>query len=217
MLNYSNWDQVSQERIEGAFIYSKGAPKGPAKPEAKEHLVTVDGIEFKLVYKIATKLSPIWRDFYKERSEAVYDPRVALDAAEQRRGFIDDSSGGYVDCPLAGAIPDGVPKLTPEQIETRLKVFITVANLCAQEDVAAKIAGTLQRKKNKMLYKGRVQPIAFLNLVDQRGWTYQLVAKNETDTQACIELRSKVPVTSELVGDFFGYPADLLSKTDIFF
>ena len=61
----------------------------------------------------------------------------------------------------------------------------------------------LKKKKNGGLYKGRVVHLAYLDLVDHEGTTYELVAKNEGDTDMTLELRSKVPVTDELLQQTF--------------
>ncbi len=90
---------------------------------------------------------------------------------------------------------------------------MTIANMCAQPDIVAKILEKMPKKKNKTLHKGRKQDIAYLDIVDQRGWTYQLVAKNESDTQLCIEIRNKVPVVADLVDSV----RDLVSQSSIFF
>lgn len=214
MLRYNQMDQVSQERIKDAIVYAKDKPKSFAKPDAKELIVTQDGLEFKVVFKISAKLSPIWKEYYLQKeTEKFFDPREALYNAPENDGYIDDGSGVYMTMPLENCIPDDTPALTPEQVEKRLCVFVTIANMCAQPEIAEKILREMPKKKNKTLHKGRKQDIAFLNIVDQRGWTYQLVAKNESDTQLCIELRSKVPVVMDLAD----FPEDLLSNSGIFF
>lgn len=214
MLRYDQMNQVSQDKIENAIVYVKDAPKGFAKPEAKELAISADGIEFKVVLKIAAKLSAIWKEYYQQKDTGTfYDPNEALKHAWQNEGYIHDGSGVYNTMPLENQIPENTPALSAEQVETRAKLFVTVACMCAQPDIAAQILNIMPRKKNKTLHKGRKKDIAFLNIVDQRGWTYQLVAKNADDTCLCIELRNKVPVVSSLIS----FPDDLLSQSEIFF
>ena len=214
MLNYRKIDSTPQERISNAIVFSKDKPKGFVKPEVKELTVLQDGIDFKVVFKISAKLSPIWKEYYQQKDTApFFDIREALEYASQNDGYIDDGSGNYVTMPLENCIPEDTPRLTPEQVETRLKVFVTIANMCAQPDIVAKILEKMPKKKNKTLHKGRKQDIAYLDIVDQRGWTYQLVAKNESDTQLCIEIRNKVPVVADLVDSV----RDLVSQSSIFF
>lgn len=207
-------DSLLEKKIEGAIEYSKGQPKGFTKPSVKELTITQDGIEFKVKYKLTSKYSALWKNYYQIRAEhSFYDPDVALKSAKMSDGYIDDGSGVYVSAPLADQIPEDTERLTAEEVETRLKVFITVANKCTDSEVAAKILEKMPRKKNKTLHKGRILPIAFLNIVESMGVTYQIVAKNESDTELTIEMRNKVPVVNELVY----YSSDLQSSSNLFF
>ena len=125
-------------------------------------------------------------------SGGVYDPSTALRDAEYSSGY--DNSDGYNAFPLAGSIPETVEPLKAEEIESRLKKFVLAANRCVEEETLLKIARDMPKKKNGMLYKGRILSIAYLDLVDDGGWTFEIVAKNEDDSQFCVEMRSKVPV-----------------------
>lgn len=207
-------NRIPEEKIEGAIEYSKGQPKGFKKPAVKELAITQDGIEFKVKYKLTAKYSALWKNYYQVREEhSFYDPAVALKSAQMSSGYIHDGSGVYVAVPQEDQISEDTENLTAEEVETRLKVFITVANKCTDPEVAAEILAKMPRKKNKTLYKGRILPIAFLNIVECMGVTYQIVARNESDTELTIEMRSKVPVVDELVS----YPSDLQSSSNLFF
>lgn len=207
-------NRIPEEKIEGAIEYSKGQPKGFKKPAVKELTITQDGIEFKVKYKLTSKYAALWKNYYQIREEhSFYDPAVALKSAKLKDGYIDDGSGVYVSAPLADQIPKDTESLTAEEVEIRLKTFITVANKCTEPEVAAEILERMPRKKNKTLYKGRILPIAFLNIVECMGITYQIIAKNESDTELIIEIRNKVPVVDGLVS----YPDDLQSSSNLFF
>lgn len=210
----SKMNRISEEKIEGAIEYSKGQPKGFKKPAVKELTITQDGIEFKVKYKLTSKYSALWKNYYQIREEhSFYDPAVVLKNVQMSGGYIDDGSGVYVSAPLADQIPEDTERLTAEDVDIRLKAFITVANKCAEFEVAAEILEKMPRKKNKTLHKGRILPIAFLNIVESMGVTYQIVAKNESDTELIIEMRNKVPVVDDLVS----YPRDLQSSSNLFF
>ena len=159
----------------------------------------MDGKEFISVFKIASKLPSIWKKYYIRKDDGgIYDPRTALKAAQQSSGFIDDSTGSYVSCPLYGQIPESTQSLKPDDIESRLKTFVLIANRCVEEKTLLQIARSLPKKKNGMLYKGRLLHIAYLDLVDYDGSTFEIVAKNEDDEQFCVEIRNNVPVVSDL-------------------
>ena len=111
----------------------------------------------------------------------------------------DPKTGEYVQAPLQNNIPEGVDPLSADEIEARCVRFVTTVNQCVQENTIKKIMRKVQRKKNGTLYKGRLLRLAYLDLVDESGCSYELVAKNESDTQLCIELRSKVPVTRDFM------------------
>lgn len=185
--------------VSDAIQYSKAGPKGFIKPAVKEATVLMGGIEFDAVFKIASKLSSIWKKYYTEKDNGgIYDPHTALEAAQQSGGYIDDSTGSYVSCPLYGKIPDTTKSLKAEEIEARLKSFVIIANQCVEEETLLQIVSALPKKKNGKLYKGRIVHIAYLDLVDYDGSTFEIVAKNEDESQFCVEIRSKVPVVSDL-------------------
>ena len=190
---------ITASHVSDPILYAKGKPKGFIKPEVKEATVILDGKEFSAVFKITSKLPAIWKRFYAEKDNGgIYDPHVALKAAQQSGGYIDDSTGSYVSCPLYGQIPESTEALKPEDVESRLKTFVLIANQCVEEETLLKIARALPKKKNGMLHKGRLQHITYLDLVDYDGSTFEIVAKNEDDSQFCVEIRSNVPVVSDL-------------------
>ena len=192
-------DGIDVQPVEDVILYAKGKPKGFVKPVVKEATVMLDGKEFNVVFKIASKLSSIWKKYYAEKdNDGIYDPKTALKSAQQTSGFIDDSSGSYVSCPLCGQIPESTESLKPDEIETRLKAFAVAANQCVEEKTLLKIANALPKKKNGMLYKGRLVHIKYLDLVDYDGSTFEIVAKNEDDAQFCVEIRNNIPVVSDL-------------------
>lgn len=181
------------------IVMSKGVPKGFAKPEIKELYVQVGKAKFTVTLKVASKLPAIWKRYYVTKEDGVaYDPRLALQKASYSGGYRDDGTDVYVSAPLQGHIPGSVAPLPAEEIARRLSCFVTILNQCVQIETVIKIMEKAEKKKNGLLYKGRVLHLAYLDLVDDDGTTYELVAKNEDETQMYIELRSKVPVVDDL-------------------
>ncbi len=181
------------------IVMAGGKAKGFAKPDIKELTVNMDGTEFFVVYKVASKIPTLWRRYYQQKdSEMIYDPDDALSKAEESGGYIHDGTGVYVTSPLQGNIPDDATPLSADEIEKRLCKFVEIINLSVTEEYVKKIFKEAQKKKNGKLYKGRVLQLSFLDLVDSDGTTFALVAKNEDDIQLCVELRSNVPVSDEL-------------------
>ena len=182
------------------IVMSKGVPKGFAKPEIKELYVQAGKAKFTVTLKIASKLPAIWKRYYVTREDGVaYDPRLALQKARYSDGYMDDGTGEFVSTPLQGQIPGGVAPLSTEEVVCRLSDFVTILNQCVMEETVIKIMEKAEKKKNGLLYKGRVLHLDYLDLVDDDGTTYELVAKNEDETHLCIELRGKVPVVDDLI------------------
>ena len=134
-----------------------------------------------------------------KKGQGVYDPEDALSKAYESSGFIHDSTGDYVTSPLQYNIPDDATPLSSDEIEKRLCKFVNTINQCVQEESIKKIMKNVQKKKNGKLYKGRVLTLSYLDLVDEEGTTFSLVAKNDDDIQLSIELRNKVPVVDDLL------------------
>lgn len=177
------------------IVVSGGKPKGFAKPEIKEFYVQSGKFKFTFTLKVASKISTIWRRFYLcKDNESIYDPDEALAKAFNNSGYIDDKTGVYINNPLQGNIPASVSPLSSEEVEKRLIRFIREVNDCMRYETAKYIMDNVQKKKDGKLYKGRLLHLAYLNLVDDDGTTFELVVKNEDESVACIELRC-VPVT----------------------
>ena len=182
------------------IVMSAGKPKSFAKPEIKELYVQDGTVKYTITLKVATKIPGIWRQFYLNKdSNRIFDPREAFKKSFYTSGYTDPKTGEYVQAPLQNNIPEGVDPLSADEIEARCVRFVTTVNQCVQENTIKKIMRKVQRKKNGTLYKGRLLRLAYLDLVDESGCSYELVAKNESDTQLCIELRSKVPVTRDFM------------------
>ncbi len=182
------------------IIYDKGKPKGFAKPDISELTVEMDGTEFFIMFKVASKVPSMWKRYYaKKDKETIYDPEEALSKAYESSGFIHESTGDYVTSPLQYNIPDDATPLSSDEIEKRLCKFVKIINQCVQEESIKKIMKNVQKKKNGKLYKGRVLTLSYLDLVDEEGTTFSLVAKNDDDIQLSIELRNKVPVVDDLL------------------
>ena len=175
--------------------------KGFVKPTVKELYVNAGGAQFTVTFKIGAKLSAIWKQFYNYRgAECIFDPQTVLaKAGEFSSGYVDEKTGVYVSNPLHDHFPDDVRSLTAKQVEKRLSDFVTLLHRCALEENLKLIFEKAEKKKNGLLYKGRILHLAYLDLVDYDGVTYELVAKNNDETQLYIELRSNVPVVNDLI------------------
>ena len=186
------------------YVMSKGTPKSFAKPAVSELYYQADGKTFTVTLKIASKLPAMWKRYYVSKEDGVaYDPETVLWKAFNRRPYVDDGSGEMIYNPLYEDFPNSVSPLSADEVEKRLAAFVTLLNRCVLEETVKTIMNKAERKKNGMLYKGRVLHLAYLDLVDKAGDTYELVAKNEDDTNMTLELRSKVPVTDDLLEQTF--------------
>ncbi|MDO5326062.1 MAG: leucine-rich repeat domain-containing protein [Clostridia bacterium] len=186
------------------FVMSKGAPKSFAKPAVTELYYQLGGKTFTITLKIASKLPSIWKRYYLTREDGeAYDPLTVLKKATSSGPYLDDGSGEMIYNPLAEDFPELVAPLSSDQVVERLSAFAVILNRCVLEEPVRKIMEKAEKKKNGGLYKGRVLHLAYLDLVDHEGTTYELVAKNEGDTDMTLELRSKVPVTDELLRQTF--------------
>ena len=67
------------------------------------------------------------------------------------------------------------------------------------------------KKKNGTLHKGRLLRIAHMDLTNENGDIYLVVAKNDSDTKISVEVR-----TVELNSEWY-YEPDLFTSTELFF
>ena len=177
-----------------------GEPTGFVKPSCKELTTQFGTVTFTVTIKISAKLPAIWKRYYLTKDQgAIYDPAEALKNSFYNTGYVDNSSGTFVSTPLENNIYEGTVPLSGYEVTERLSAFVVLLNQCVSDENIKKIIETAEKKKNGKLYKGRILHLCFLDLVDNEGTTYELVAKNEDDTNLVIELRSKVPVTNDLL------------------
>lgn len=177
-----------------------GEPTGFVKPSCKELTTQFGTVTFTVTIKISAKLPAIWKRYYLTKDQgAIYDPAEALKNSFYNTGYVDDSSGTFVSTPLENNIYKETVPLSGYEVTERLSAFVVLLNQCVSDENIKKIIETAEKKKNGKLYKGRILHLCFLDLVDNEGTTYELVAKNEDDTNLLIELRSKVPVTNDLL------------------
>ena len=175
----------------------------------KEVAIQTNGLTFTIKFMIASRISTLWKKYYLQKDTVtLYDPRIALDKADEKEPYGDPEAGEIVSFPLKYHIPKDTPVLSPEEIVSRTEEFIILANKCVEEESIRKIMKSVVRKKNGTLYKGRVLHLGYLNCVDTDGATSELAAVNKSDSQMIIEIRHNTPVTESFINRPFLFLED---------
>ncbi len=196
------WEYLDADIV--PLVMSGGKAKAFIKPPYTDLTVEADKVKFTVTLKISSKLPSMFRRYYLTKEDGVaYDPETVLKKVPFSRGYTDDRTGVFIGNPLEGNIPENADPLSPDEVEKRLITFVTILNHSVRSENVKKIMMEAEKKKNGRLYKGRILHLAYLDLVDEAGDTYELVAKNEGDTDMTLEVRAKVPVTDDLLGQKF--------------
>lgn len=159
-----------------------------------------------------------------------YDPQTLLRLCEEydipAEGYTHEGTGIFIDGPIsalfttsAGFIEKKTIDINIEDtyslddaiVDKRIRAFVHILMRCHDEDVVKEIVARATKKKNGSLHKGRLQTIAHMDLVDEDGETYVVVAKNDSDTKISLEVRQK-GVNTTWLGD-----PDLFTSTKLFF
>lgn len=165
----------------------------------------------------------------EEYKEKYYDPSTLLNMCKEYNipadGYTHEGTGIFVDNPIsalfatsAGFIEKKSVDINLESysldeavVDKRIRAFVHILMRCHDEDVVKEIVARATKKKNGSLHKGRLQTIAHMNLVDEDGNAYVVVAKNDSDTKISLEVRQKGVNTTWLSDP------DLYTSTSLFF
>lgn len=218
-----------------------GTSKGYKKPAKKKWKINHNGIEFEVVSKLQKTLNSIWDDRHWMEDEdddfededfededygtSYYDPKTLLELCKEYNippeGYTHDGTGMFIDCPISALFSTAagfigkerikIDSLDEATVDKRILVFVYILMRCHDEDVVNAIVASATKKKNGSLHKGRLQTIAHMNLVDESGDTYVVVAKNDSDTKISLEVRTK-GVNTTWIND-----PDLVTSTSLFF
>lgn len=238
-IRYSDIDNMSDELIKVELDVDKktGEAKGYKKPKKKKWTVEHNGIQFDVASKLQKGLNNIWElrhpsfddedDDFTEEDYVIshYDPKTLLELCKEYNippeGYTHDGTGMFIDCPISALFSTAagfigkerihIESLDEATVDKRIRAFVYILMRCHDEDVVNEIVAKATKKKNGSLHKGRLQTIAHMNLVDEDGDTYIVVAKNDSDTKISLEVRTK-GVNTTWIND-----SDLFTSTLLFF
>lgn len=238
--SYSDIDNIPEELIKVEYEKDKktGDTIGFKKPAKKKWAVEQNGTTFEVASKVQTALKQIWFDWYEtydeeddedfddqESAAKYYDPSMLLNMCKDYNippeGYIHDGTGMRITNPTSALFMTSAGFIGKERIDIeslddatadkRMRVFIHILMRCCDEDVAKELVARAIKKKNGTLHKGRLQRIAHMDLTDDYGNIYVVVAKNDSDTKISIEVRAM-----DLNSEWY-YDSDLFTSTDLFF
>ena len=234
---YTDIDNIPEDLIKVEYDIDKktGETKGYKKPAKKKWVVEMDGKQFEVASKVQKTLTSLWKDNYEpyeddeDEEEAYpseyYDPSTLLDLCGKynipAEGYIHDGTGIRINNPTSalfmtsagfiGTKPIDIDSLDQNIVDKRIRVFVHVLMRCCEEDVAKELVARATKKKNGTLHKGRLLTIAHLDLTDEDGYIYVVVAKNDSDSKISIEVRE-----TELNSGWY-YESDLFKSVPLFF
>ena len=197
-----------------------GEAKGYKKPAKKKWKIEHNGIEFEVASKLQKTLTNLWElrhgvdfdddDFeddedYEPHIASFYDPETLLKLCKKYNippeGYTHDGTGMFIDNPISALFMTSAGFIGRERIEIdslddatvdkRIGAFVYVLMRCHDEDIVKEIVARATKKKNGSLHKGRLLTIEHMNLSDEDGNTYVVVAKNDSDTKISLEVRVK--------------------------
>lgn len=237
---YSDIDNIPEELIKVEFEKDKktGDTVGFKKPAKKKCAVEHNGTSFEVASKVQTALKQIWFDRYESYDEEddedfddevyaakYYDPSMLLNMCKDYNippeGYIHDGTGMRITNPTSalfmtsagfiGKEKIDIESLDDATVDKRIRVFVHILMRCCDEDIAKELVARATKKKNGTLHKGRLLRIAHMDLTDENGDIYLVVAKNDSDTKISVEVR-----TVELNSEWY-YEPDLFTSTELFF
>ena len=237
---YADIDSIPEELIKVEFEKDKktGETIGFKKPSKKKWTVEHNGTTFEVASKVQTALKQIWFDWYEtydeeddedfdggESAAKYYDPSMLLNMCKDYNippeGYIHDGTGMRITNPTSalfmtsagfiGKEKIDIESLDNATVDKRIRVFIHILMRCCDEDIAKELVARATKKKNGTLHKGRLLRIAHMDLTDDYGNIYVVVAKNDSDTKISIEVRA-----AELNSEWY-YDSDLFTTTELFF
>lgn len=235
---YADIDSIPEELIKVEYEIDKktGETIGFKKPKKKKWVVESEGKTFEVVSKVQKALNEIWSVRYEQLDDEddedfagedfalkLYDPSTLFDMCKDynipTEGYIHDGTGMRITNPTAalfmtsagfiGKEKIDIESLDDATVDKRINVFVHILMRCCDEDVANELVARAAKKKNGTLHKGRLLRIAHMDLTDEDGNVYVVVAKNDSDTKMSIEFRV-VDLNSE-----WYYESDLFTSTDL--
>ena len=238
--SYADIDSIPEERIKVEFEKDKktGDTVGFKKPAKKKWAVEHNGTNFEVALKVQTALKQIWFDRYESYDEEddedfddevyaakYYDPSMLLNMCKDYNippeGYIHDGTGMRITNPTSALFMTSAGFIGPEKIDIeslddatvdkRTRIFVHILMRCCDEDVVKELVARATKKKNGTLHKGRLLRIAHMDLTNENGDIYLVVAKNDSDTKISVEVR-----TVELNSEWY-YEPDLFTSTELFF
>lgn len=237
---YTDIDNIPEELIKVEFEKDKktGEAIGFKKPSKKKWVVEHNGAKFEVASKVQTVLKQIWFDRYETYDEEddedfgeeaftakYYDPSMLLSMCKEynipAEGYIHDGTGMRITNPTSALFMTSagfigkeridIESLDDATVDKRIRVFVHILMRCCDEDIANELVARAIKKKNGTLHKGRLLRIAHMDLTDEDGNVYVVVAKNDSDTKLSIEVRG-----ADLNSEWY-YEPDLFTTTDLFF
>ena len=237
---YSDIGNIPEELIKVEFEKDKktGDTVGFKKPAKKKWAVEHNGTNFEVALKVQTALKQIWFDRYESYDEEgdedfddevyaakYYDPSMLLNMCKEYNippeGYIHDGTGMRITNPTSALFMTSAGFIGPEKIDIeslddatvdkRTRIFVHILMRCCDEDVVKELVARATKKKNGTLHKGRLLRIAHMDLTNENGDIYLVVAKNDSDTKISVEVR-----TVELNSEWY-YEPDLFTSTELFF
>jgi len=169
--------------------------------------------------------------FHVETNVSLYTAEIAKQYAAPAEKWYDPLSSceRYICEGMLAFFPKPEEKLSVQQIQHRMAVFMKLCQLVTRPAAAQSILKAYPRKKNGMLYKNRILKIAWLYAVDWAAEKttlgngvfynpriYQLYATAMSDTELTITIRfcASIDTSAILANDDMSVKTNLFSSPD---
>ncbi len=204
--DYSTIDNVQKDFYIDVLDDSTGMFKDFSN---RQKVFNIDDKKITVTVDLSQSFYEIWSDFGsyitgKSSSDDIfYDP---IDADKQ---FHDKYQNRKVDY-YNFHVVNGTQKLTSEQIRKRTLIFVKIIQMMNDDSIIESVLKAAPKKKNGMLYKKRITPIAVLFCSNKDFGLYSLYAQATEEDRIIISVRK---IQKASVEDF---DSDLIIKTNLF-
>lgn len=197
IIDYRKLDEIDKNLYEDLLVYNKKTEDYELKKEKKKvYVANVDDKEITVTYSLSAKMNGVfseYRDAILGSSSHVYfDPesaaKLAKEEAESDSRDSYENCGEYVYNPFTEIMP-GAKELTSEQVGNRALLFAKLCQLASNDTILQVIAESAAKKKNGLLYKGRILRIACVYAVDSYMDYYELYGRAKDDTNLEVSVR----------------------------